>query len=437
MFDAGLAEAGKILVLQPRRVAVRATAARMSFERGTRLGDEIGYQVRFESKTSSRTRIEVITEGILLRLLHQSPFLEGIAAIIFDEFHERSLASDLALGMVRQIQQSVRPELRIVVMSATLAAEPIRAISAIARRSKARGECSPSKSATRRNSKNDRCRKLSRRERPICLRNAAATCWCFCRESAKFAKLHDCSNHSREQNVELLQLYGDLPADEQDRVLLPSNRRKLILSTNVAETSLTIEGVDGVVDSGVARILRYDERTGLDRLEISPISKASADQRSGRAGRTRNGICLRLWPKAAEQIRPEFEEPEIHRVDLAGAALQVLSWIEPDLATFPWFEAPNPRALERACDLLERLGACESWADHGARQRNFRLACASAAGTIAARRPRPELLAGSRSCRGAALGPRSVPTGSVLSWNGSSPDACEPQRSARSRPRAR
>jgi ATP-dependent helicase HrpB len=357
LLDAGLAAAGKILVLQPRRVAVRASAARMSHERGTRLGEEIGYQVRFDSKTGPRTRIEVITEGILLRHLQQSPFLEGIAAIVFDEFHERSLASDLALGMVRQIQESVRPELRIVVMSATLAAEPI---------ARYLGNCPTIESQGRMFAVDIRhTPQLDKRPLPEVVAQGATEVLAQCRgdvlvflpgvgEIRQAAKLLE--SLAREQNIELLQLYGDLPAAEQDRVLLPGERRKLILSTNVAETSLTIEGVDGVVDSGFARILRYDERTGLDRLELSPISRASADQRAGRAGRTHDGICLRLWPAAAQQIRPEFEEPEIHRIDLAGAVLQILSWIEPDLATFPWFEPPNSRALERACDLLRLLG---------------------------------------------------------------------------------
>ncbi|MBW8883628.1 MAG: ATP-dependent RNA helicase, partial [Planctomycetia bacterium] len=160
-----------------------------------------------------------------------------------------------------------------------------------------------------------------------------------------------------KRGLALLQLYGDLPAEQQDAVLRAGGRRKVILATNVAETSLTIEGVTAVVDSGLARMMRYDERTGLDRLELSPISRASADQRAGRAGRTQAGVCLRLWPEAAHRSRPEFELPEIERVDLAGAVLQVLCWIEPDLAVFPWFEAPPAGAADRARLLLEKLGA--------------------------------------------------------------------------------
>jgi ATP-dependent helicase HrpB len=360
MLDAGLAGNGKILVLQPRRVAARATAARMASERGTRLGEEVGYQVRFDSRTSSRTKIEVITEGILLRMLHAQPFLEGIAAVIFDEFHERSLSSDLALGMVRQIQQSVRPDLKVLVMSATLAAEPIAAYL---------GGCPVVESA-------GRMFPVSIRylpgldKRPIedlavigveqVLKESAGDVLVFLpgvgeirKTAAKLSAL------AEEKNLAVMELYGDLPAEQQDAVLAPGPRRKVILATNVAETSLTIEGVTAVVDSGLARIQRHDEQTGLDRLEVASIAKASADQRAGRAGRTHSGVCLRLWPEAAHRHRAEYETPEIRRVDLAGAVLQLAAWIEPDYRMFPWFERPEPASLARAENLLIQLGALE------------------------------------------------------------------------------
>lgn len=363
LLDAGFAATGKILVLQPRRIAARATAARMSRERGTPLGGEIGFQVRFESQTGPQTRIEVVTEGILLRRLQDSPFLEGIAAVVFDEFHERSLASDLALGMVRQIQQSVRPELRVLVMSATLAASPI---------ARYLGDCPIVESQGR--LFDVAIRHIPQLDkRPIVelavagisevLPQTAGDVLVFLpgvgeirQTSKRLAAL------AAKQDFILLELYGDLPAEQQDAVLARHERRKVILSTNVAETSLTIEGVTAVVDSGLARVLRYDERAGLDRLELTTVSKASAAQRAGRAGRTQNGICLRLWPAAAEHIRPEFEQPEIERIDLAGAVLQLLSWIEPDLDQFPWFESPSPRAIERARELLGRLDAYDGQA---------------------------------------------------------------------------
>ena len=358
LLEAGLADGGKILVLQPRRVAARAAAARMSAERGTRLGDEIGFQVRFESKTGPRTRIEVITEGILLRMLLDSPFLPGIAAVIFDEFHERSLSSDLALGMVRQIQQSVRPELRVLVMSATLAAEPIANYLGGCPIIESRGRVFDVEVQYTPHLDKRPIVDLAVMGIEQILPQTAGDVLVFLPGVGEIQQtvklLHSLAER---QNIALMELYGDLPAAEQDRVLAPSDRRKVILSTNVAETSLTIEGVTAVVDSGLARVLLYEERTGLNSLELTPISKASADQRAGRAGRTQNGVCLRLWPAAAQHHRPEFETPEIHRVDLAGVVLQLLSWIEPDIAQFPWFEPPNPRSIERGRELLLRLGA--------------------------------------------------------------------------------
>jgi ATP-dependent helicase HrpB len=358
ILDAGLAGCGKIVVLQPRRVAARATAARISFERGARLGEEIGYQVRFESRTGPRTRIEIVTEGILLRTLADNPFLEGTSVVVFDEFHERSLASDLALGMVRQVQQSVRPELKIVVMSATLAAEPIAAYL---------GRCPIVESA-------GRLFPVDVRYVPHLEKRPLAELVSEAVESAVPASGGDClvflpgvgeirqvgkrlATWCERQSIRVLELYGDLPAEKQDEVLEPSIERKLILSTNVAETSLTIPGVTLVIDSGLARINRYDEPTGLDRLALSPISQASADQRAGRAGRTQAGVCIRLWPEAAHRHRPLFEEPEVRRVDLAGAVLQLLAWIEPDVDRFPWFEPPSPAAIAQAKLLLARLDA--------------------------------------------------------------------------------
>ena len=262
--------------------------------------------------------------------------------------------------MVRQVQQAVRPELAIVVMSATLAAEPIAAWL---------GGCPIVESLGR--------------TFPVEIRHAATLDRTPLVDSVAdgvaelldrtagdllvflpgVGEIRQCAKRLQgladDQSLALHQLYGDLPADQQDAVLQPGERRKIILSTNVAETSLTIEGVTGVVDSGLARILRYDDRIGLDRLELSPISKAAADQRAGRAGRTQPGVCLRLWPEAAQRIRPEYELPELARVDLAGAVLQVLCWIEPDVVAFPWFEPPPAAAITRARDLLVRLGAAD------------------------------------------------------------------------------
>ncbi len=357
LLDAGLATDGVILVLQPRRVAARATAARMSAERGTQLGDDIGYRVRFESRVSKATRIEVITEGILLRRLLSDPFLEGVAVVVFDEFHERSLASDLALGMVTQVRE-VRPELKIIVMSATLAAEPVAAYLQDAPIVRSEGRLFPVKYQYWPDIDRRRIEDIVADAVPPLVASHPGDCLVFLpgvgEIRATSAKLE---SWATANNVALEELYGDLPPQKQDAVLQPQDRRKVILSTNVAETSLTIEGITMVVDSGLARVLRYDEASGLDRLELEPISKASANQRAGRAGRMSAGLCLRLWPEAMQRHRPDFDTPEIRRVDLAGSLLQLLCWIEPDVSRFPWFETPTERALQQAKDLLLQLEA--------------------------------------------------------------------------------
>jgi ATP-dependent helicase HrpB len=354
-----LAGEGKILVLQPRRVAARATAARIAAEQGWRLGEEVGFQVRFEAKIGPRTRIELITEGILLQRLQRNPFLEGVSIVVFDEFHERSLTSDLSLAMTRQVQQAVRSDLKLLVMSATLAAEPIAAYLDRCPIVRSEGRIFPVDVQY--------APTLDRQPLPDAVSGAIARLkedrgdiLVFLPGLGEIRQVAKrLQTWADERGIRLLELYGDLPGAQQDEVLQPSSQRKLILSTNVAETSLTIPGVTTVIDSGLARVARYDEQTGLDKLELSPISKASANQRAGRAGRTGPGTCIRLWPEAAQRLRPEFDEPELKRVDLAGAALTVLNWIEPDLQQFPWFEPPSPLTLHRALHLLERLEAVE------------------------------------------------------------------------------
>jgi ATP-dependent helicase HrpB len=355
--DAGLAGDERILVLQPRRVAARATAARMSWERGTRLGEDVGYRVRMESQVSARTRIEVITEGILLRRLLDDPFLDGVAIVIFDEFHERSLASDLALGMLQQVRQ-VRNDLKLLVMSATLAAEPVAAYLGNAPIVRSDGRLFPVTIHYSPHLDRKPLESLVAEVLPAAMTETSGDCLIFLPGVGEIRKVGGAIQALADEAAwDVVELYGDLPPEKQDAALQPGSRRKVILSTNVAETSLTIEGVTAVIDSGLARVLRFDEAIGLDRLELGPISQASADQRAGRAGRVRAGACWRLWPEAMQRQRPEFETAEIRRVDLSSAALQVLAWIEPALEQFPWFEPPSPPSLARAIDLLRRLEA--------------------------------------------------------------------------------
>ena len=356
---------GQIVMLEPRRIAARTAARRMAFECGERVGQSVGYRVRFEESVSRDTRILVVTEGVLLRRLQDDPFLEDIEIVVFDEFHERRLDSDLALAMVRRVQQTVRPELRIVVMSATL--DP----TAIA---KYLGDCPIVESEGRlhpvridylrpgdlRAGERQHMTDLATRGIETVLQQTTGDVLVFLPGVGEIMKTRtELEPLSRRHNLEVLPLFGDMTPEEQDRVLSPCDRRKIVLSTNVAETSVTIEGVTAVVDTGLARQMNFDADVGLDRLELTPISKASTDQRAGRAGRTQPGVCLRLWEESAQRRRPDFDAAELHRVDLSSAVLRLFAWGETDIAAFPWFESPPPESIDHAVKLLRLLGAID------------------------------------------------------------------------------
>jgi ATP-dependent helicase HrpB len=358
VLDAGLTGSKHIVMLEPRRLAARAAARRMTDERGGRLGEEIGYQVRFDKKFGPHTRILVVTEGILVRMLQDDPFLENVGVVIFDEFHERSLDNDLALAMVRRVQQTVRPELRIVVMSATLDVDKVSAYL---------DHC-PVIASEGRQFPVDIVYEPKALQEPWPVAAARAVERLLDRTSGDVLvflpglfEIKQTARHlealAQERNLAVLPLYGDLPAEQQDAALLPLDRRKIVLATNVAETSVTVEGITGVVDTGLARLMGFDARIGLDRLRLTPISRSSADQRAGRAGRTGPGVCVRLWSEASQRSRPEQTEPEIRRVDLAGAILQLLCWGEKDIAKFPWLEPPPESTVQHGLALLRLLGA--------------------------------------------------------------------------------
>jgi ATP-dependent helicase HrpB len=358
LLDAGLAGAGRILLLEPRRLAARAAARRMSLERGTAVGDAVGYHVRFDRRCHDRTRILAVTPGILLRMLHDDPFLESAGVVVFDEFHERGLDSDLALGMARLVQQTVRPELRLVVMSATIATEAVSHYLGGCPVIISEGRSFPVEIAYE--------PKPADRTWPEAAASAAGRL--LERTNGDLLVflpgLHEIRQTARHLeplaerlNLAVLPLHGDLPPEQQDAALLPQPRRKVVLATNVAETSVTVEGVTGVIDTGLARVLAHDPRLGLDRLQLEPISKASADQRAGRAGRTRPGVCVRLWSELSHRSRPDQDEPEIRRIDPAGAVLQLLALGEADVRRFPWLDPPTDAALDGAFALLRRLGA--------------------------------------------------------------------------------
>ncbi|HQU42212.1 MAG: ATP-dependent helicase HrpB [Planctomycetia bacterium 21-64-5] len=359
ILDAGLAASGQVVVLQPRRLAARAAAARIAAERGGRLGDEIGYQVRFERQASRATRILAVTDGLFVRMLADDPFLEGIGVVVFDEFHERSIQTDLALAMTRRVQLEVRPELKIVVMSATLAPEPIAAWLGDCPIVRSQGRTFPVEVRYLPHSPQGPTAPLVARGVEKLFGETGGHVLAFLPGVAEIRQTErELLHGGRVGDADLMPLYADLPLDQQQAVLEPGRRRKIVLATNVAETSLTIEGVTAVVDSGLARVLRVDPALGIDRLESTRISRASADQRCGRAGRTSPGVCLRLWSEREQAGLRDFESPEIARVDLSGPALELLCWGETDLEHFGWYEAPPASSIEQSLRLLRRLGAC-------------------------------------------------------------------------------
>ena len=365
LLAAGIAGDKTIIMLEPRRIAARAAARRMAEEGGWRLGEEVGYQVRFDFRAGPATRILVVTEGILVQRLQADPFLEDVGVVIFDEFHERSLQTDLSLAMARRVQREVRPDLRLVAMSATLDPGPIAAYLSDCPVVESHGRLFPvaiSWLDPRRD----------RGEPPPLPGLVAGAVRRALDETAGdvlvflpgVGEIQRCAETleplAGEKVLAVLPLYGDLPAEQQDAVLRPLDRRKVVLATNVAETSVTVDGVTAVVDSGLVRRLRFDAASGLDRLEMGKVSRASAEQRAGRAGRQAPGVCLRLWGEWEHAALPERETPEISCVDLAGPALQLLAWGENDLASFGWFEPPDPAALAAATALLRRLEAVGS-----------------------------------------------------------------------------
>lgn len=362
ILDAGLANLadgkGQIVLLQPRRVAARAAAERMSEERGSKLGGDIGYRVRLEGASSSKTRILVCTVGVFLRRLQEDPSIADTAVVIFDEFHERSIDSDLALALTRQVQQEIRPDLAIVVMSATLDSGPIAAYLGDCPAVECPGRTFPINIQYLSHHSSEATDKLAADGVSRMLPKSDGDMLVFLPGLAEIRRTQTLlENLSETENLAVMPLYGDMPLAEQQAVLRPCRGRKIVLATNVAETSLTISGVKTVIDSGLARVNRLDPDLGINRLDLSRISKASAAQRAGRAGRTAPGDCLRLWTEKEQQMLPDFELPEIERVELSECVLQLLAWGERDVATFGWFEKPPATALETAMELLRRLGA--------------------------------------------------------------------------------
>lgn len=352
---------GKILVLEPRRIAARAAAERMAANIGSRLGDQIGLRARLNSKTGPQVAVEVVTEGVFTRMILDDPELSGVAAVLFDEFHERSLDADLGLALALDARSVLRPDLKILVMSATLEAANVARLLGDAPIVRSEGRAFPVET-----------RHLGRRAQRIeddvvdAVQRSIATdtgsILVFLPGQGEIARVSErLSARALPPEIDLVSLYGGLDPAAQDRAIAPAKngRRKVVLATSIAETSITIEGVRVVIDSGVARVPRFEPDVGITRLETVRVSRASADQRRGRAGRTAPGICYRLWEEPETQGLVPFAEPEIRSADLSGLMLDCAEWGASDPRVLAWLDPPAEGALAAARSGLQAVDALD------------------------------------------------------------------------------
>ncbi len=361
LLDRGLLGQGQVTVLQPRRLPTRMLAAWVARSRGAKLGGEVGYQMRFDNVTSASTRICYVTEGVLLRRMLTDPELHGVGAVIFDEFHERHLYGDVTLARALEIQESTRPDLILIVMSATLDVASVQKYLEPCALLSSEGRAYPvsieylSKPAGAVPVWDLAVKELARlaREHP------QGDALLFMPGVHEIARTVAAARAALGPEFAVFPLHGELPPKEQDAAVARHGRRKIVVATNVAETSLTIEGVRLVIDSGLARLPRYDPHRGINTLRVEKISRASADQRAGRAGRTAPGHCLRLWTAHEHRGRAAQELPEVKRLDLSEVILSLKAAGINEAKNFRWLEAPDPPALERAETLLADLGAVD------------------------------------------------------------------------------
>lgn len=365
----------RILMLEPRRLAARSAAERLAQGLGETVGERVGYSVRLEARTSARTRLEVLTGGLFLRRLQADPALEGVACVIFDEFHERAAEADLALAFTRQARAVLRPDLRLLLMSATLEMESLAKRLDEARVISSQGRSHPvtvDHQPPRPDERLERQVVRALEQHWLAQRGPGETVLVFLPGQREIqASLRLILEQTWAVDLECCPLHGQLPLEAQRRAIRPARGAagKVVLSTSIAESSLTIEGVALVIDSGLSRLSRFDPGTGMDGLVTVPASQASAEQRRGRAGRLGPGRCLRLWSPAEQQRRPPFDIPELREVDPLPIALQLAAWGSPLGDDLPWLEPPPPAPLREARRLLGQLGALggEAGAEHDAR----------------------------------------------------------------------
>ena len=386
LLQADWAAGRRLVMLEPRRLATRAVAARLAHNLGEAVGQTVGYRMRLDTKVSRATRIEVVTEGVLTRLLQEDPALEGIAAVIFDEFHERSLQADLGLALTLDARANLNPALRLLVMSATLDGAAVAHLMGDVPLISAPGRSFPVTThylaagppllpgmlpARGGETPERRVTQLTLRA----LREDSGDLLVFLPGAREIRRVQaGLAEAQLPQQVRVLPLFGDLAGADQDAALEPAppGTRKVVLATNIAETSLTIPGVRVVVDSGLVRRARFDPVTGMSRLQTQRIARASAEQRQGRAGRTAPGVCYRAWGEGAHGSLAPFAAPEILEADLAPLALELAAWGARDAASLPWLDAPPAAQLASARDLLTRLGALDAQGRISAHGRKLR-----------------------------------------------------------------
>ena len=362
LLGAGWLGGGKILVLEPRRIAARGAALRMAATLGEELGETVGLRARLETRVSKKTRIEVLTEGVFTRMILDDPTLDGIGAVLFDEFHERSLDADLGLALALDAQASVREDLRLLVMSATLAGEAVASLLGGAPVVSSDGQSFPVE--TRYLGKDPSARLEDRMAEAIqrALRADTGSILAFLPGQGEIRRTEERLRERLDPGAAIIApLYGALDRREQDLAISPAapGQRKVVLATSIAETSLTIEGVRVVVDCGTSRVPRFDPDVGVTRLETVRVSRASADQRRGRAGRMEPGVCYRLWDEAETASLLPFSAPEIRAADLAPLVLDCAEWGVTDPRTLSWLDPPTPAALDAAREELQALGALD------------------------------------------------------------------------------
>ena len=363
LLDAPWLKAKKIIVLEPRRIAARASAERMARTLGERVGETVGYRVRFGSKVSRATRIEVVTEGIFSRQILDDPELSGVAAVLFDEFHERSLDADLGLALARDAQTGLREDLRILVMSATLDGARVAKLLGDAPVIESEGRAFPVETRYLGRKADLQLERQMADAIAAALRADPGSVLAFLPGAAEIRRTQNfLGERVHDHTIEIVPLFGALDAGVQDRAIAPAPKghRKVVLATSIAETSLTIEGLRIVVDSGMARIPRYEPDIGLTRLETVRASRAAVDQRRGRAGRTEAGICYRLWDEPQTASLAAYTQPEILSADLSSLVLDLAQWGVSDPAALAFLDPPPAPALKEARSLLRELGALDA-----------------------------------------------------------------------------